>query len=64
MDKTTSFYILSKPVAISFKCPHCDNTQEIKWSDLDVPEYWGDSWGEVECPECGKTVTLGDYEYD
>ena len=64
MDKETSFYILSKPYAISFRCPHCGNTQEIKWSALDVPDYWGDAWGEVECPECGEPVTLGDWEYD
>ena len=59
MEKV-DFRIISKPVAISFCCPHCGFTQEIAWGELVVPDYWG----EVECPECNKTVELGDYEYD
>lgn len=64
MPERVDFRIISKPVAISFSCPHCGFTQEIAWGELDVPDYWGDDWGEVECPECKKTVELGDYEYD
>lgn len=60
----TDFRIISRPVEITFVCPHCEVSQEINWRDLDVPEYWGDDWGEVDCPTCGKIVELGDYEYD
>ena len=60
----TDFTIISTPVKIVFDCPHCDLPVEISWNNLYVPEYWGDDWGEVECPECGKTVELGDYDYD
>jgi uncharacterized Zn-finger protein len=35
---------------------------EIDWGYVDVPDYWGDDWGEVECPYCEKTVRLGDYD--
>ncbi len=60
----TYFYIKQRPVAISFTCPHCDAEVEIPWKGMDVPEYWGDDWGPVECPECGEEVELGDYELD
>ena len=62
--RRTDFRIISRPVEIVFECPHCEVSQEIKWGDMDVPEYWGDDWGEVECPTCGETVELGDYDYD
>lgn len=52
MEKT-DFYINRKPVSISFECPNCDCDVTIDWSDLDVPDYWGDDWGETECPNCG-----------
>ena len=60
--KPTDFFINQKPVSISFYCPHCDFHVHIRWEDLDVPEYWGDDWGEVECPYCNNTVLLGDYD--
>ncbi len=61
MDKT-DFYINERPVSITFKCPHCDWDVTIAWDCLNVPEYWGDDWGEIECPHCGKTILLGDYD--
>ena len=60
--KPTDFFINQKPVSISFYCPHCDAGVKIRWEDVDVPEYWGDDWGEVECPYCGETIELGDYD--
>ena len=63
MEKT-DFIINQKPASITFECPHCNHEGTIDWWDVDVPEYWGDDWGEVECPCCGKTVLLGDYELD
>ena len=63
-DKRVDFHINVKPVSIDFECPHCNYEIDISWDDLHVPEYWGDDWGEVDCPECGKSVRLGDYDYD
>lgn len=60
----TDFHINVKPVSIDFICPHCGHKQEIPWRDVAEPEYWGDDWGEVDCPSCEKTVELGDYDYD
>ena len=60
----TDFHINVKPVSIDFTCPHCGYEQVIPWRELDVPEYWGDDWGEVFCPRCEKPVELGDYDYD
>ena len=56
------FYINQRPVSISFECPHCLMDVEIDWGDVDVPEYWGDAWGHVECPYCEKEIKLGDYD--
>lgn len=58
----TDFFIKQRPVSIKLECPHCDFNVEIPWRDLDVPEYWGDDWGEVECPYCEKMIQLGDYD--
>ena len=60
----TFFYIISRPSMIEFKCPYCNITQSINWRDLNVPEYWGDPWDDVECPTCGGIVELGDWDYD
>lgn len=62
-DKT-DFYIISKPVKISFACPHCDGEVEIPWNEMEPPECWSDDWGEVKCPDCGEPVKLGDFTYD
>jgi endogenous inhibitor of DNA gyrase (YacG/DUF329 family) len=58
------FHINVKPVSINFECPHCGLNVEVSWHNVAEPEYWGDDWGEVECSVCGKTVELGDYDYD
>lgn len=58
------FHIDTKPISISFTCPHCESEVEIPWKNVDAPEYWGDPWPSVVCPDCEKEVQLGDYEYD
>ena len=62
--KTVDFYINQVPVAISLECPYCGIEVRINWDDIDVPEYWGDDWGEVTCSYCGKEINLGNYELD
>lgn len=62
--KPTDFHIDVKPVSITFQCPHCEAEVTVPWRELDVPAYWGDDWGYIECPECEKEVRLGDYDYD
>lgn len=58
------FRIISTPVEICFECPFCEEEVRLLWDKINVPEYWGDEWDDVECPNCGETVTLGDYEYE
>ena len=58
------FTIVSAPHKISFLCPYCNQNVEINWSNINPPESWSDDWDNVECPECGKEVELGDWEYD
>lgn len=60
----TDFRIVSKPCAIAFDCPYCDGEIEISWEAANAPEYWNDSWDDVICPNCGKKIELGDWEYD
>ena len=62
--KKTDFHIDVMPVSISLKCPHCGTDITMNWEDINVPEYWGDKWEDIECPTCGKIIELGDYEYD
>lgn len=64
MQRKTDFTIEAVPTNIRFLCPNCRAHVTIPWGDLDVPEYWGDDWGQVDCPDCGAAVELGDYEYD
>lgn len=58
------FRIVSRPVCISFECPFCEIEVEIPWKDVNVPKCWSDDWPDVECPSCGKEVSLGDFDYD
>ena len=57
------YVIISKPDKVQFACPHCDADVEVPFEEVDYKtDYWGDgAW--VDCPECGKEVELGDYEY-
>lgn len=64
MTEGVDFTINSRPVSIRFRCPHCYERVEISWKALNAPEYWGDSWEPVECPDCGEWVELGDWTYD
>lgn len=65
MDKKPKvpFIIVSRPSYIHLECPYCDEEIEINWGDLNVPNGW-DYWDDVICPDCGKTIKLGDWEYD
>lgn len=58
------FLIVSTPVAIKFDCPQCGEDVEIAWDKVDRPSCWSDEWPEIECPHCGKTVALGEWNYD
>lgn len=61
--RPVDFDIVSKPVEISLTCPYCDMPFTIPWNELDPPDYWGDQWDPVTCPDCGKQIELGDYTY-
>jgi transcription elongation factor Elf1 len=58
------FHINVKPVSIDFVCPHCGCETEVSWRNVNVPDYWGADWGEVECNVCGERIELGDWSYD
>lgn len=63
-SKPCDFHIDVKPVSITLTCPYCGDEIKVPWKNLNVPEYWGDDWGEVECPFCELPIKLGDYDYD
>ena len=52
------YVIVSNPVYIKFKCPHCHEDVQMYFR----VEYWDSTW--VDCPHCGKEVELGNWEYD
>ena len=58
------FHISVKPVSIELTCPYCSAELVIPWNHLNVPDYWGDRWDDIECPKCGEYISLGDYDYD
>ena len=58
------FTIVSRPSYIHLYCPYCDEDIEINWEDVNAPESWSDYWDDIVCPECGKTIKLGDWDYD
>ena len=57
--KKTNFTIITIPDSIVFTCPYCKEDVEVKYRDLDLPAVW-----EAICPECGKYVELGEYEFE
>lgn len=58
------FTIVSAPVCIRFECPFCEADVEIPWKKVDVPDSWSDEWPDATCPECGASVSLGEWVYD
>ena len=63
MEKV-DYIILSEPVYVKCKCPHCEAEIEVEFSDVDFYlDYWGDG-GRVACSDCGKDIELGEYKYD
>lgn len=58
------FHINVKPISIDLECPHCYHDIVIPWDEIDAPDYWGDDWGEANCPYCNEPIKLGTYEYD
>ena len=60
--KYTDYRIVSKPDYIEFECPHCGEDVKISVRDLDGESPW--YLTECTCPECKKTVLMGDNEYD
>ena len=63
-QKPTDFRIVSAPEKIEFECPRCGEHIEIPWRNVDAPASWSDTWSPAVCPECGKSVDLGEWEYD
>lgn len=64
-DLTVDYIIISKPSHIIFDCPYC-KTENIEVAFKEVKyntDYWGDG-ANVDCPICGKEVTLGDWGYE
>lgn len=64
MSYGIDYTIVSTPSFIQFECPHCKEEVEVPFDKVDYKtECWSDgAW--ADCPECGKEVELGDYDYD
>ena len=62
--KRADFTIVQRPDYITFTCPHCGYDQRLSWDEVIEPEYWGDEWGTVNCPECDEEIELGEYDMD
>ena len=62
--KRADFTIVRRPDYITFTCPYCGHDQHLGWDEVIEPEYWGDEWGTVICPECDEEIELGEYDVD
>lgn len=62
--KRADFTIVKFPAYITLECPYCGLEQRIPWDEVIEPEYWGDEWGTVSCPDCGEDIELGEYDVD
>lgn len=58
----TEYKIISRPDHIEFMCPYCLEDVEISVEELKDDSVW--ELNECTCPECGKNVEMGDFEYD
>ena len=58
------FIIVSKPTHIALECPFCELDIELSWAKINPPKCWTDEWEDVKCPNCGKMISLGEWEYD
>lgn len=61
-DTKVDFIIHMKPYEISLECPHCNTDIYVSWDEVNAPESWSDDWGSINCPCCGKEVSLGNRE--
>lgn len=58
------YTIVSAPAFVNFMCPHCFNSVEIPFSDVDFKtDYWSDG-AHCNCPLCDNEVELGNFDYD
>lgn len=68
IDNNVEIKIVKAPIYVTFECPFCKSTIEIKYSDftdLMINEYYGD-WleEEFECPECNENVKIEYIDWD
>lgn len=55
------YIINSIPTSISLNCPYCEAEIKLPFEQ----EYWGnDGQVFIECPECGKEIELGEWDYE
>lgn len=58
------YVIISKPDYIVLECPYCRDEIQVDFEDVGfITDYWDDG-GWCDCPNCGKEIELGDYDYD
>lgn len=62
--KSVDFTIEQVPSGIYFICPYCEEDVWFDWDEIEKPDYWGDDWGNIQCPHCGLMTHLDDYELD
>lgn len=56
------FRIVMVPKYIEVTCPHCEAEVRYNYRDINVPEYWGDQWPDVDCPYCYQSIPLDEYD--
>ena len=64
-EDAVMYHIDTVPVSISFECHSCECRVSVPFGEAD--DGSGDIWsgwaGDVECPDCGEEVRLGEADW-
>ena len=67
MSKKVDITIITKPVEVAYKCPHCKTIIEMDYEDfesmmINEAPHWEQE--EFWCDECGKDIVVADVVWD
>ena len=67
-DNRIDITVVNRPSYITSECPHCREEIHIDYNEFlyMMTHYYYEDWTDevIECPECGKEVTIGSVEWD
>jgi len=64
--KETDITVITRPDAVTFECPYCENRNKIHYGDFCDEHGEVCDWGceAVVCGECEKDIKIGCIDWD